>query len=374
MPQAYSLNLYQRVSRNTTGLAYTGDLTYHAKGWRRSSRAIGGYWQGSFVLSSDTLSRAELDDVYNNMLGCRLVETCYGMTSWEGMIWAMDYHQRGSVFRRTLDKDMFHNSVDVWYSSDIGDREKVGVSTNADSILEYGTCELVASIGGANLVAATAMRDSLLVANAWPRSREIGTLAITEGARPSDAYIAVTVAGYWHTLDWAYRYDTITDTPNAIFAALLFDSEFVDEGRIEANADSVRLDAFPIPVQHGDAIARVIGYGDSSGNIWQGGVYADRRFNYEEAPTDWDYQYRDGRLLDKAGQDVPFPLLEPGFLMFNASAPTGGQPPGTATAWDDPRIRYVEEVEFQAPNELRLRFSVADQPLIIRQRIQGGNL
>jgi len=267
MPQAYNLNLYQRVSRNTTGLAYTGDLTYHAKGWRRSSRAIGGYWQGSFVLSSDTLSRAELDDVYNNMLGCRLVETCYGMTSWEGMIWAMDYHQRGSVFRRTLDKDTFHNSVDVWYSSDIGDREKVGISTNTDSALEYGTCELVASIGGANLVAATAMRDSLLVANAWPRSREIGTLAITEGARPSDAYIAVTVAGYWHTLDWAYRYGTITDTPNAIFAALLFDSEFVDEGRIEANADSVRLDAFPIPVQHGDAIARVIGYGDSSGNI-----------------------------------------------------------------------------------------------------------
>jgi len=374
MPQAYNLNLFQRVTRNTTGLAYTGDLTYHAKDWKRKSRAVGGYWSGSFVLSSDTLSKAELDAVYNSMLGTRLVETCYGMTSWEGLIWQMDYHQRGSTFRRTLDKSVFHNSVSVWYSSDIGDRAKTVTTTNADSILEYGTCELIASIGGANAVAATAMRDSLLIANAWPRSREVGTLTIGEGDRPRDDYIAVTVAGYWHTLNWVYRSYSIDDTPNAIFTNLISTAEFVSEGRVETNADVVRLEASQIPLQKGDAVARIINFGDSAGDIWQGGVYAGRLFNYEEAPTDWDYQYRDGRLLDKAGQDVPFPLLEPGFLMFNASAPTGGQPPGTSTAWDDPRIRYVEEVEFVAPDEMRLSFSAESRPLILTRRIQGGGL
>ncbi len=374
MPQQYSLNLFQRLTRNATGLAYTGDLAYHAQSWKRKSRVIGGYWSGSFQLNGSTLSKAELDNVYNTALGTRLVETCYGMTSWEGLVWTMDYHQRGSTFRRTLDKTAFHNKVDVWYSGEDGAKEMVGVSQNTDSQEEYGSCELIATIGGANAVAATAMRDSLLVANAWPRSREVGTLTIGVGDRPSNDYISVMVAGYWQTLNWQYRSITLEDTPNTIFTNLLSTAEFVSEGRIETNADTVRLDAFPIPLQKGDAVSRVINFGDSSGNIWQGGVYAGRLFRYEQAPTTWDYQYRDGRLLDRAGQDVPFPLVEPGFLMFNASAPTGGQPPGTSTEWDDPRIRYVEEVEFVAPGQIRLRFSSADTPMIISERIRSGNL
>jgi len=149
-------------------------------------------------------------------------------------------------------------------------------------------------------------------------------------------------------------------------------SEFVFDGRMEANADIVRLGMDPTPLQLGDAMAKTINFGDSSGNVWQGGVYNDRKFNYEQAPTDWDYQYRDGRLLDKAGQDVAFSLLKPGFLLFNASAPTGSQPPGTSTVWDDPRIRYVEEVEFVAPNEIRLFFGGESRPLILTRRLGLG--
>jgi len=374
MPQDYSLNLFQRVTRNTTGLAYTGDLTYHALGWKRSSRAVGGYWSGSFQLSSETLSKAELDNFYNNMLGTRLVETAYGMTSWEGMIWQMDYHQRGSIFRRTLDKELFHNRIAVWYSDDIGNRAKTAQANNTASQEEYGICSLVVSLGGANAAAATAMRTTLMSAHEWPRSREVGTLTIGEGDRPSNDYITVTVGGYWQTLNWVYRISTITDTPNAIFTALLAAAEFVSEGRIEANTDVVRLDCFPIPLQFGDAMERVINFGDSGGFVWQGGVYADRKFNYEKAPQAWEYQYRDGRLLDKAGQDVPFPLLEPGFLLFNAAAPMGGEPPGTVWPWNNSRYRYVEEVEFVAPDEIRLSFGVASRPIVIRARIQSGNL
>ena len=356
----------------SAGLAYTGDLTYHAQGWKRSSHAVGGYWAGSFTLSNDTLSKAELDDFYNNMLGCRLVETCYGMVSWEGLIWTMDYHQRGSTFRRTLDKSMFHNAVAIIFSNDEGGRVVTGISTNADSAAEYGTCTLYEPYGGANLAAAQARRDSLYYSHAWPRSREVGTLTIGKGNLPSDDYIAVTVAGYWQALNFEYHINTVEEnTPNEILTTLLGENQFVTEGSLETNADVVRIDCYPTPMQVGDAIAKVIGFGDSAGDVWQGGVYADRKFHYGQASTSWSYQYRDGRLLDRAGQDVVFPLLNAGFLMFNASAPTGGQPPGTSTAWDDPRYRYVEEVEFVAPDEILLRFGQSDQPLIIRRRVES---
>ena len=125
----------------TDGLAYTGDLTYHATGWKRSSRAIGGYWSGSFMLSSDTLSRPELDAFYNDALGCRIVETCYGMTSWEGMVWTIEYHYQGSVFQKTLGKDSFHNRIKVWYQDTDIDNQKTEtpVAENTDSQDEYGT-------------------------------------------------------------------------------------------------------------------------------------------------------------------------------------------------------------------------------------------
>ena len=359
---------------STAGLAYTGDLTYHAQNWKRSSRAVGGYWQGSFRLSSDTLSRAELDDFYNNMLGCRLVETTYGMVSWEGMVWSMDYYQRGSTFRRTLDKNLFHNEMNVWFQDDDGNTAYAGPTTNSDSIDEYGTCKLIATIGKANVASAECMRDTHLEAYAWPRSREVGTHTFAVGDVPSNDYITVTVAGYWHTLNWAYRTGTATGTPNAIFAALLTAVEFVTEGRIETNASSVRVADDTMRTQVGDAMAQVIYYGDVTGGIWQGGVYAGRRFNYKVAPTGMNYQYRDGRLLDKAGQDVVFPLLEAGFLLFNASAPTGGQPPGTSNIYDNPRYRYVEEVEFTAPDTIALKFSALDKAVIIERRTRGGDL
>jgi len=104
-------------------------------------------------------------------------------------------------------------------------------------------------------------------------------------------------------------------------------------------------------------VAGIIKQGDASGNVWKGGVYKDKKFIYEQAPTTIDYIYRDGVLYNKAGGIVTPELLEPGFYVRDTNAPTGTQPPGTSNIWDDPQVSYCDEVEFQAPNVLRLSFT-----------------
>ncbi|MHC4196088.1 MAG: hypothetical protein ACYSQZ_09170, partial [Planctomycetota bacterium] len=48
----------------------------------------------------------------------------------------------------------------------------------------------------------------------------------------------------------------------------------------------------PIPQRIGDLINKVVDHGDTSGNLWKGGVYAEQKFVYEQVPTTVDYILR----------------------------------------------------------------------------------
>ena len=106
-----SLTLYQRLTRSTTGLAYLGDLTGSARGWRRTCGAVGGYLGGSFMLSQEDWTRAELTEFYNLNVGCRLVETVFGMMGWEGYVEEMRLIQDGAEMAMSLKPAVFHNRV-----------------------------------------------------------------------------------------------------------------------------------------------------------------------------------------------------------------------------------------------------------------------
>lgn len=369
-----SLVLYRPLP--SSALAMPGNITAVVRNYRRSIRAIGGFWSGSFELSGADLSRAELIDFYSNNLGCRLVERTFGVVSWEGYILQMDLVMDGVNYRRTLKPDRWHNKVKVIYSSDIGERQDTGWSENTDSSDIYGEMQYVISLGGATSAAATALRDRHLAEYAWPRSRMVGGITIPAGGTQSgDDVLHVLVAGYWHTLNWRYRETSETDTASDLITTLVGESEFVSLGRIETNSLSVHIDCYPIPQRLGDLIEGIIMQGDASGNIWQGGVYEDRQMVYEQAPTSVEYYLRDGLLVNAAGAPVVPQLLRPGFLLMNANAPTGGQPPGASDIWDDPRVAYVDEVEFIAPDTLKLRlFGEEESVLTLRQQIRSGSV
>jgi hypothetical protein len=138
----------------------------------------------------------------------------------------------------------------------------------------------------------------------------------------------VSVAGFWHTLNWRYLATSKGGTCYQLINYLVGLSEFVTAGRVERNLWEGYADCDPVPQRLGDLCIDQINLGDEGGNIWHGGVYGDKKFRFEAAPTTVDYHLRNGVLTDKSGVRVLPPLVEPGFLMRVGGALVAGQPTG----------------------------------------------
>jgi len=324
------------------------------------------------MLHQADITRTEMTWLYNNGLGCRIVET-FGMTAWEGFVYEMTLKQDGSAFRQTMNPNLFHNKAKAFYSDIIGSRNETAWAENTSSSDIFGESCFVLPLSGCTDVAALALRDAHLTEYAWPRSREVQGDSYSGGkGRPEPDTIEVTAVGYWANLNQRYRESSETAGAAALVTTLVGESEFVTAGRIEANTDSTFVDCDPIPQRLGDLISSLIEQGDNTGAVWQGGVYEGRKLVYEPAPTAWTHQKKGSELQDKAGNPIPLALVRPGFLLYNASAPTGWARPGTASEWDDPRVRYVEQVEFVSggrygPDELRLSFPGEDMSMSVLQ-------
>ncbi len=355
-----ALHLYGRLARAG---GFLMDLTPYALDWQRSSRVIGGYWSGSFTITD--MGWADMMAFFNSYLGCRIVERTFGHVSWEGIVYEMSLLQGGREYRRTLAPEWWHNRVKVLYTSEYGVASDVAWSEDADASDEYGQMDYLITLGGSTVNAATALRDRHLGEFAWPRSRLSGGLEFGGTARQSapDA-LEVTVAGFWSTLNWRYYETTASDTASALISTLVAASEFVTAGRVETNSLATRVDVGSNARKVGELIEEIVGQGDASGNLWQGGVYADRQLVYEQAPTTVTRYLVDGQLVELDGSPVIPSLVKPGFLLKSMDAAARLQP-GGASVWDDPGVGYVDEVEFARPNGLRLKLSGQEESLAL---------
>lgn len=368
-----NLLLYQRP---LAGEGFLGNYTEVARKWRREVLAVAGFGMGSFELSQEDLTRSELVDFYNMNMGCVVGGRTYGMESWDSMIWEMRLVQDGAESFQTLKKDTFHNRIKVLYSSDIGERAETAWVANTDSSDIYGVCNMIISLGGATATDATNKRDRNLTSYAWPRSRRTGG-GVVEGGEDEAGLdrLVVTVAGRWATMNWVYRETSETDAVSDLLETLVGETEFVTVRRVESNADSVRADAYPIPRQIGDLCREKIEEG-GSGNVWRGGVFEGGKFVYEQAPTTWTYKRRGSALLDKADGPVILPLFRPGVLVYDEQAPTGWPRPGVAGDWDNPRVHYVERVEYIAgdarrPAQLLMKYADVDESVAVIENVVG---
>lgn len=465
-----ALILHQKL---TSGTGVIRSLDGYAHEWERSIQAIGGFWQGSFTLSEERLSYAELLNFYNLYLGNRLVERTYSLVSWEGLIYEMRMVNNGQEYRRTLDPDWWHDKVKAIYSypsseddeqgnlvynpvansfqddgqdfSDwqtlVGDavysitvtnadgtiawgflgvdfttanandsiyiytdvemgtagwngeysaktpttyevrnvvlagaRQDTGWSEDTDSSDEYGVMEYILNLGGTVPEGATALRDRELQQFAFPRSRKVGGGEMGPDAMAPGVVIEVSVAGFWVTLNWIYRATSRVAAASDMINTLVGASEFVTAGRVDTNGLGVKADCDPIPQRLGDLCEIVTAQGDIEKNQWQCGVYADREFVYEASPTSATYFLRtDGKLVDLTGRPVIPQLFRPGVLIKDTWA-FGATPVG-GSEQDDPRIGYVEEVEYNADRD-ELRYRIRDQETsvtVIKNQLQSGS-
>jgi hypothetical protein len=303
------------------------------------------------------LSIMQLTDFYETWLGMKLVEETFGMETWSGIIWQMDLFKNGINYRRTLDRDKTHNRVKVVYTDTSGDQQTIAWSENTNSSGIYGTIEQIYTIGVTGSTAATAFRDNKLTRHAWPLSRQVGSTTVGVPSSKADG-LYITCVGYWTTLDWEYYETSTSGDGDSIISTLVGTSEFVTAGRLEDNPGihDAEIDGTTIGKTTREFIEDIIETGDSSGNVWLGGCYAGQKFHYKAAPTTVDYNLINGRLYDKGGTLVIPETLEAGFYVRDTNAPAGYRPPGTSNVWDDPQVSWVEEVEFEYPNILRLNF------------------
>ncbi len=298
----------------------------------------------------------ELTDFYNTWIGMKIVESTFGITSWEGIVWQLDLIKNGINYRQTLNPRYWHNRIKVLYTDPYGSPQEIAWSENTDSSSIYGEMEYIYAIGETTSGGATAKRDVALEENAWPRSRTIGGVSVGDPTPSlSGDGLYVTVAGLGVTLNWQYRETSETAVASTLLTTLIGETDFVTVGRIETNSLSVRVGGDPAR-RIGDLIEDIVGQGDVADNIWKGGVYADQKYIYEQAPTTIDYILQNGALLNAAGVPVNPALINPGFYVRDTSAPKGGQPPGTSNIWDDPQVSYCDEVEFIYPDMLILKF------------------
>lgn len=357
-----SLGLYQRVPRGT-GLIQALDGV--ALGWKRTTRAIGGYWTATFTVRPDVLGWVGLAEAFDSWLGCRVVESTAGMTTWEGLVYELRLLSGGREYLRTLAPEWWHNRVQVVYREVGGGQATIAWSENADSSDEYGEMNYLLSLPETTSNAATAARDRHLKEFAWPRTRLVGGLAWGAGSSQAGAdALAVTVAGYWATLNWRYTAASSSDTASALVTTLVGTSELVTAGRIETNSLAARTDCGN-PQRTGDLIEDLARQGDASGNVWRCGVYGGRKVDYDQAPTAVSHYLSAGRLVEISGAEVLSSTLRPGFLLRDLDAPLRLTRAGTASAWDDPAVAYVDEVEYTYPDGLRLKVYDQEESLAV---------
>lgn len=226
-------------------------------------------------------------------------------------------------------------------------------STDGDAADERGRIEDILLEGGMTDASATAKATKEVNERAWPRSLPPDQYEVDVG--PKEDGLSFLFAGYAWTLNYLHLLAGGTDIASNHVTSLIGEAEFVSTDVIATNTLEFQVEELE-PMRIWDALEEIIEAGDGTGARWIGGVYAGRKFVYEAAPTTLRYHYRGGQLLMVQGGPIEPWFALPGLAQLD-DAPVG--PEGiTGNIADDPRVIFLEEVEFIAPHELKFRRKV----------------
>jgi hypothetical protein len=282
----YSLRIFSPVIRRSTPY-FIKDITpdyqkpdapMRARGWRRSIRGIGGYWQGEFTLYGKV---DELAHFFYNYLGCHIEEYAGGAKTWEGMIYEVELTTDGSTRRRTY--DLMFNHVRVRYRNTDNEVVLTSAVSNSASIQSNGQREQIWPFDGQDSGTSLGMID--------------------------DTSLFVRVCGYVFTANWRYESagdntdDNLSDWLDEIITT---DCPFLQIGKIASNTRQVRKET-KLPMRAWDVVTKLLELGISDGSdIVPARAYVDneRRFYYEEIRTMPNYFKRGGGFYTSAGTTI----------------------------------------------------------------------
>ncbi len=223
-----------------------------------------------------------------------------------------------------------------------------GWQTDTQSLAIHGRKEWIDLWGGMSYEAATARVASDLALSAWPQP-DVSASGSTRqiAVDPKEDKLSIVFGGYWITLNWIYT-RLIGSAPASTLVTTLagYQSEYIVPGSVASNTLNYTIEDSS-PLRCGDVLKEIAESGDAAGNRWAIGVYADRKLHYGMITPELSYHLRGGHLLQVAGGDMEPWLAQPGWARVD-DLPIG--PGSIGQAQNDPRWRYLEEIEMMPPD------------------------
>jgi hypothetical protein len=243
--------------------------------------------------------------------------------------------------------------------------------------------ERVDSIGGATLLEAEALRDTLLQELKDPPSSR------TIGAQPGGFSMQIEIAGYYHMLQ-TYIYNA-TDSGlidlsanTAPLGKLQRVLQADPNSYISTDYSQVEENAFQVPGWEDEdrkgasVIQNLLKLGIGSAVPVTFGVFEDRRITYAGVEDSYTYSMRvrenRQRVFDySSSAEIPLALVRPGKWAFVTDFLIGRAPP-TSDLEQDPRSVLIDTIRYTAPAGIDIggrKASTAAQQLA---RISMGGL
>lgn len=355
---------------------------YTVSDYAHTINAVGGYWSSSIGIPSrwlDTESWLErglgrhvkvlgdaLDIIWEGFVN-QITAGIGPLTVTVGPL--LSIANRARTIYATLDTSVTGEPI-------VGMRKITEDADSAASTANWPIIPAVLNAGTCSLLMAEAMRDLHLTKFAFPQVNK--QLAIPGGAEP---VVRLECLGYVHLLNYPVFYATsgevdgdakileaLSQTPNS--AWLTYGTDHID-------SNTVQVDAFENEDRLAlNVIQEVVALGDGSGNRWMFGVYNGREAWYQTIPTSIEYISRvaNARLQVEGTSGQPIPpwnvrpgkwLKVPDYLPLKSS---------TVNLAEDPRLMFIEEVNFTSPWALSLSEGGVGKPdqLLAQMGLGGG--
>jgi hypothetical protein len=346
--------------------AFLYNLSEEINSYSHSISATGGFVSASFSLAGD---RNYLEDWLQYGI-CRHVQVLGPSLQviWEGYVDQVDIVM-GNITSTKGPLTNIANRVSVIYTPIIDetvDPPTTGTTTETTIVEDltsqekYGIWERVVSTGNLLDEDAEYARDLFIFENAYP---ELNT-SVTPGGSSGDMSITIQCKGY---IEWFnnFIYNELADPGLSVTADTKIEAVILDEPNhvISTSFDKIDINAVLVPGNETEnktaktVIDEVVVLGGGVDDRWIFGVYAWRKCRYFAASTSLKYFFYTADTVHRV-ESVTGEVLQPWDVqpgewvalpdfLFGSSI-------RSFDIRNDPRVFFVEQVDFTAPDQITL--------------------
>ena len=234
----------------------------------------------------------------------------------------------------------------------VGDRTVTVIAEDTDSQAEYGIIEKVISTGQVSTSEAERLRDTFLDENSLPETSQ----GINSASAQPGITITMNCLGYGYWLD-AYVYNQNVNSGTTTISAKL-EAVLAAEPNaiISVDYDKIDTNGFLVSRYENDdpygltMIKELTALGDINADRWLFMLDNDRRAKYFIQPSTREYEMSisEGTIRDLVAGLVHPWNIKPGKWIFVNDFLTGRGPEVTNLR-EDPRMVFVESVDYSAP-------------------------